>query len=300
MMTTRFRCPSYVLAGACLLYACAGERISLGAGAAAHDASAPVEGPFAAVQLLALESPDGAKDDDPTLTSDLMLLVFNSTRDGGSGREDMWFAERSAPSEPFSAPKAVVELNSEQRETGLALAPDGLTLWFSSDRPGGAGGLDVYTARRARRSDRWSAPTRVVELSSHGDDLISCVTRDGRTALLARRDDEDQDYNLFSAQRDHSDMSWPAPRALESLNSDGAESDAFLSEDQLSLVFTRDEQLLLAQRGTRAKAFAVARDLSEVNSADEERDAWLSADLRTIVFASDRSGRSRLYWATVP
>src|SRR5690606_9477723 len=101
------------------------------------------------------------------------LLYFNSERPGGVGEEDIWFVARASVQEPWGSPMPVSELNTEQRETGIGLTADGLTIFFSSDRPGGAGGLDVYRSTRVSRDARWSEPVREAALSSPGDDLVS-------------------------------------------------------------------------------------------------------------------------------
>jgi hypothetical protein len=303
----------FVLALACA--ACTSAEISLGAGrgdaAAAEDASAEAdvgevdagmaeggmaEGVFSEPQRVANIGVDGGRDDDPSLSADLTLLFFNSRREGGEGREDIWFSTRAAPTQEWSAPRPVEELNTEERETGISLGPDGLSLWFSSDRSGGAGGLDVYVSTRASRDQGWGAPERVPELCSEDDDLISAIADGGRTAYLARRVD-DGDYDLYVAQRASSAVVFSAPEPLTDLNSSAEESDAFPFEAGRKLVLTRAEDLWLAERASRSEPFALRGPLTELNSDHDDRDAWLSQDGRYVVFASDREGHTALFEA---
>ena len=251
---------------------------------------------FAAPMPIAeLVAPDAA-DDDPSLTSDLTLLYFNSKRDGGAGREDVWYTTRASTREAWSAPVPATELNTDARETGIALSADGLTLWFSSDRPGGEGGLDVYVARRARRADAFTDLVRVDALSTAGDDLISAISGDQRTAYLARRDNEDDDYDLYMAERRDAQAAFDEPVAIAALNGDGEESDASPAEGGRSLLFTRDAELQLAVRDARG-AYVVVGPLDALNSGDNERDAWATDDLRYMVFSSNRTGTYLLYEA---
>lgn len=252
--------------------------------------------PFGSPTPIANLGVDGGKDDDPSLSADLTLLFFNSRREGGSGKEDIWFSSRSDVQAEWSAPREVEELNTDQRETGLSLAPDGLTLWFSSDRDGGSGGLDVYVARRSRRSDSFGAAERVPELSSEDDDLVSSITDDGLTAYLARRH-EDDDYDLFVAERDALGRPFGTPRALEALNSDAPESDAFTFASGTRMVLTRDEDLWWAERESTRTAFVLGGRLESLNSDDDDRDAWFSPDGSYVVFSSDRDGSYRLFEA---
>ena len=305
---------SFALGSVLLATACGGETHSLGAGRipdaavvmpvdastplAEADASAATESgaggsfePPRPIEALAGEAPS---DDDPSLTQDLREIYFNSKRDEGKGREDVWFATRATADAAWSAPRPAAELNTGDRETGVALSADGLTIWFSSDRPDGEGGLDVYTAVRSSRSEPFRNVSRVAGLSSSRDDLVSAVDLTSQALYLARRDDEDDDYDLFVARRMAATAPWADAAPISSLNSDAEESDAYAVGGGARLLFTRDGDLVLAQRQSSGE-YAITRKLDELNSDDDERDAWASEDLSHLVFSSDRSGSYLLY-----
>lgn len=265
-------------------------------GAPAVDASTPSGGGvrLAAPTAISELTMDDPSDDDPALTSDLLVMYFNSKREGGAGKEDIWLTTRARADQPWAAPRPASELNTDQRETGIALSADGLTLWFSSDRPGGAGGLDVYVARRASRSARFERVERVEALSAPGDDLISAIADEQKTAYLSVRESEDDDYDLVVARRASVDASWSRPEPISSLNTDGRESDACPLEGGRRLIFTRDGELRLAER-TSDDSYRVVDDLTALNSSKNERDAWATDDLSLIVFSSNRSGTYMLY-----
>jgi hypothetical protein len=225
-----------------------------------------------------------------------LLLYFNSDREGGLGREDIWLSTRAAPEASWAAPSPVEELNTERRETGIALGADGLSIFWSSDREGGLGGLDVYTATRTTRDAAWSVPARVDALSSSDDDLISAIVDAGRVALLARRAD-DADYDLYVARRVEVTDPFQTPLPIAELNSDEEESDAFWLAGGARLLFTRDEDLVLAERADAASAFGEPFELHDLNSDGDDRDAWAADDLSYLVFSSDREGEYRLYEA---
>jgi Tol biopolymer transport system component len=51
-------------------------------------------------------------------------------------------------------------------------APNGLSLYFASNRPGGRGGLDIWVATRSSASAAWGAPTNLGEpVNSPADDF---------------------------------------------------------------------------------------------------------------------------------
>lgn len=81
-------------------------------------------------------------------------LYFDSARPGppgvvGIGLRDLWVSRRETVSTPWSIPVHVGSIvNSEFDDIFPALTSDGTTLIFSSDRPGGVGGTDLYLSSR--------------------------------------------------------------------------------------------------------------------------------------------------------
>jgi len=55
---------------------------------------------------------------------------------------------RASSGEPWSSAALVPVVNSATNDTAAFLSADGCELWFSSDRPGGVGGVDLYHTRR--------------------------------------------------------------------------------------------------------------------------------------------------------
>jgi len=67
----------------------------------------------------------------------------------------------------WSAPQNLGPLvNSVSNEQHPALSPDGLSLYFSSDRPGGAGGFDLWVSHRATGTSPWESPMVIPALNS--------------------------------------------------------------------------------------------------------------------------------------
>ena len=127
-------------------------------------------------------------DSDPWLTPDGMTLYFISNRPA-AGREDgrtdldIWRAVRTAAG--WSAPE---HLGPAVNSPGPELGPElhGSTLYFSSARRGGRGGLDIYAAR-STAAGRF-APAAVLEGPFNGpaSDSDFTLSRDGRAAMFWR------------------------------------------------------------------------------------------------------------------
>lgn len=96
-----------------------------------------------------------------SMTADQRAIAFASNR---LGTMDLFIAERASPSDPFGTPVEQTALNSTTYlDSSPWFSPDGLTLYFESDRGGTS---DLYIARRAQRSDAFGAPELIAELST--------------------------------------------------------------------------------------------------------------------------------------
>jgi serine/threonine protein kinase/Tol biopolymer transport system component/tetratricopeptide (TPR) repeat protein len=84
-------------------------------------------------------------DGHPTLSRDGLLLFFNSFRTGGFRRGDIWVTGRVSKNDDWSTPVNLgPSLNTCMNEYRPSLSTDGSTIYFSSDRSGGAGGSDIW------------------------------------------------------------------------------------------------------------------------------------------------------------
>src|SRR5205085_12126628 len=94
---------------------------------------------------------------------------------------------------------------------------DDLNLYFTSNRPGGLGGYDIYTTRTAP-DGIFLPPTLVPELSSSADDQFPAVSRtDGLEMFLtSNRPGTLGNFDLWKAQRTRISDTWSVPENLES------------------------------------------------------------------------------------
>lgn len=77
------------------------------------------------------------------------------------------------------------EINLPNSFDGIVtLRSDGRELFFTSNRPGGRGALDIWTTTRRSPNDAWSTPTNVAEVSSTRGDLSPRLSRDGNVLLF--------------------------------------------------------------------------------------------------------------------
>ena len=142
---------------------------------------------------------------------------------------------------PFGAPELVGGLKATPgNDIGFTLSPDETTIYFSSDRPGGAGGYDLYSATRADADQPFSAIAAFTALNTTADERHPSVTADG-LALVFRTSAAGGAGDLLIARRTSTAASFDAPLPLAAVNSSNDESDPFVtpSGDALYLLSNR-------------------------------------------------------------
>jgi outer membrane protein OmpA-like peptidoglycan-associated protein len=94
-----------------------------------------------------------------TPDSKAILIYFSEAK--GSKNSDLYICFKTADKH-YSAPKYLKALNTQYDESGMFLASDNRTLYFSSDRSGGLGDNDIYKSTRLDDTwDKWSEPVNM-------------------------------------------------------------------------------------------------------------------------------------------
>lgn len=162
---------------------------------------------------------DCARVGQPALSPDGATMVFSRTAGAdGSGTRDLY--RRRWDGRAWGAAEPLRALNSPFNEDGPCFSGDGRFLFFSTDRPGGRGGFDIWVARWDGAEFAWPVPL-TVEVNSCFDEVAPASSpRDqrlyyasNRPKRVLSRDEErlaaeafrqkpvGQDFDLFSAQR---------------------------------------------------------------------------------------------------
>jgi hypothetical protein len=138
--------------------------------------------PFGAGSPLAVAATIADDEEPEELSRDGLRLYFvkRAPPDG----LQFFVATRATTANAFGAAQPVMELNAGSADQGLALSTDELEVFFASDRAGGPGMLDVYTASRASRADVFGPAVVVPELSTVNEDLTAQLSSDGTTLYL--------------------------------------------------------------------------------------------------------------------
>jgi len=119
-----------------------------------------------------------ASDESPTVSRDGLTMVFTSTRNDAG---DIFISERPLQSDPWPMPVNAGQVNNMgRRDEGPFLSTDKLTIYFSSDRPGGAGGFDLWQATRPNLSMPFGPAMPIMELNTSGNERDPWVSPDGK------------------------------------------------------------------------------------------------------------------------
>jgi hypothetical protein len=238
---------------------------------------------------------------DPTLTADQLEIYFASPT---GGVNDIWRSQRATTADPWGLASLVGELSSAEVDEDPELAPDGLTIYLSSDRLGGPGAMRLWFSRRAARDQTWGPPQQVIGLGSSSADVAPSVDSAGLMMIFASLRGT-TDFHLFSASRRDPSAPWGQVDELVDVNSAWQDRDPAVFNQGLALVLTSRR----TGQGRTADLFHVVRSgpsdpfvempapITELNTDAWEGDPWVSPDGSTIVFVSDRNGTSRIYEA---
>lgn len=140
------------------------------------------EGRWSSPQALALNT--SANESDPFFSADGQWLYFSSNRAGGIGGDDLYRAAVLADGSFGPAQNLGATINTRDNERSPTLSLEGRRLMFSSNRRGGAGGYDLWTANWD--GNVFIKPTPVPGVSTAQDEIDAAWLGDGRAIVLAR------------------------------------------------------------------------------------------------------------------
>ncbi len=227
----------------------------------------------------------GAESGDDSMGSSTGSGATSGTESGDPpqmGCTDRW----GQPGWGFDPP-VLLGVNSELLEGDPQLSADGLTLSFSSNRAGGAGGFDLYVATRGLPSGPFEPPVPQTALNTEFDDTSLSWIEDGSAVFASTRSTAGQWSTL-----------WHATPALElspldALDVPGLNNyDPFVAADGLRLYWTAadgandDLNLRVAVRDSLDGSFEAMGGLPFETTAYDD-NLTLSADGRVAVWGSE-------------
>jgi tetratricopeptide (TPR) repeat protein len=135
-----------------------------------------------------------------------LLLVKIDKR----GNKDIWISNFNgkiwSPAQPIKG-----EINSKSNEDHASFSPDGKYIYFSSDRRGGEGGLDLWYSERLSNGE-WAKPLNMgSEINTDKDETSAYMAPDGKRFIFASKGHFNMGgYDIFRCELEL-DKTWTQP-----------------------------------------------------------------------------------------
>lgn len=139
------------------------------------------------------------------------LFIFkDNSYDGG----DIYVSQLDSSS--WSTPEKLQgEVNSASWEGSASLSADEKTLYFSSERPGGYGGRDIYTATKLADGSWGNVHNMGKNINTPYDDDAPFIHPDGISLIFSSRGWNSMgSYDIFQSKYNPLDSSWSTPKNL--------------------------------------------------------------------------------------
>jgi len=163
------------------------------------------------------------------------LLWGSTDRKGGPGGWDIWRTQRGAAGWSVAVP---VSFDSEANDFDPAFSTDGRWVYFFSNRPGGAGGDDIYRVAVAPDGSFGPAQHLGAEINTAGDEWAPAPSPDGTQLMFATNQPGGKhDLVIARAVGDGFAPATPLPGAINTPDAD--ELDATFLPDGRSIIFSR-------------------------------------------------------------
>jgi outer membrane protein OmpA-like peptidoglycan-associated protein len=153
-------------------------------------------------------------------------------RDGRGG--DIYASTFDAIGNTWSKPQSLGDnVNTKYYEPSVSMTSDGNTIYFSSNRPGGLGGLDIYVSRKDNKGNWGPATNLGAPVNTPRDDDAPFIHADGQTLYFSSRGHAGMGgYDIYRTSFNETAPKWAQPENLGyPINTAGEDSYFVLSAD---------------------------------------------------------------------
>ena len=235
-----------------------------------------------------------------------LSLYFSSNRPDGFGGPDIWVSQRAGLDAPWGVPQNLgPNINTNSADYTPNLSPDGYWMFFSSDRPGGCGGVDIWLAWRLDPEDDfgWELPGNLgCIMNTPEPDITPAYFEEAETGVVtlyfsSLRPGGLGAFDIYASQLRRDFFFGSAALVWELSNPPGATHPA-IRHDGLEMFFASsrpgafgEADLWVSTRDTARDAWSTPVNLGPlVNTRFYEGGPALSADGTTLYFYSTRPG----------
>lgn len=121
-----------------------------------------------------------------SISPDGNVIFFASKRDGGLGETDIYMARKLPNGNWAKAQNLGPKINTKYREDFPEIAPDGKTLYFSSQGHAGMGDFDLFQSTWNEEENTWTEAKNLgYPINTAGDDRSISFTENNRVAYIS-------------------------------------------------------------------------------------------------------------------
>ena len=222
---------------------------------------------------------------------DTVLMLYSDRHAPGSGDYDIYVSTRDDPGADFGPPVSFSAayptsgVGSAYSEFGQSISCDRLAVYFSSDRPGGKGGFDLYVATRDSPGGLFDTVRNLGAVNTSAHEFSPIVSGDNTTLFFSDyiapfRPGGLGEGDIWMVTRASADEDWENARARNlgwPINSRYADFDFFVSHDWpaegSSIWFTTDRPR--SRRGNANCSQSIFAD--DIWDADIYTGTWIPA-----------------------
>jgi len=203
---------------------------------------------------------------------------------------------RCNPAAQFGIPAPLTTLNTPSSDLTPWVSDDELTILFASNRPGGAGLLDIYIATRSSTSQQFGNVALVNGVNTTTSESRPVLSGDGLTMFAEHFNGND--WDVVSTTRSSTSASFGALSVVTALNDVGSDAAAYLIPDGSAVYFATGRSpggLFTSTWQGAGWTTPVAVTGTNINTADNEDYPALTPDQLTLVYGSNRPGGAGMY-----
>ncbi len=159
-------------------------------------------------------------------------------------KDQLYWSTRASTTASFGAPVHLTALDPGDRQFEPTFGPDGLSLFFGSNDPSGAGGEDIWTATRPALGTPFAAPKLFSAASTSAWEHRPFMAHNGLEFFFSRSPDGNNVYHVYRMTRPSLTEPFGAPTLLTEFDQtpDANALGFILSPDGLEAFFIRSPQ----------------------------------------------------------
>ena len=243
----------------------------------------------------------------PSVSPDGLELYFYSERDQSTLSGDIFVSTRGNVDQPWTSPVMMDWDVNHALAIDFApiVSPNGLELFFASGRPGGYGGLDIWSCKRDTVDDVWR-PAELLDqpINSPSNEIGGSTSLSGLEFYFSdyvsppHREGGQGAADLWVSHRARTTDPWGTPENLENLNSASAEWCPQLAWQDRLLLFTSNrlggygsDDVWVSIRDEPKAEWSEPINLGpRINTISSEKQPTLSPDGSWLYFHTWRPG----------